>query len=161
VLGPAVVEAGLQLQLELHTAAGDPQLAHQPVPVGWLALDDGHEVRHLADAVRCQEPGDQHRGFREVQLLGHVVSVHRRDLEVAATIGVQQGGEYARRIESGAAEPIHRAIGSHQRCRLQVTDEPVLTDVRIAVQGAFSFESACTVTFTVAGDADRHITRFG
>ncbi len=69
VLCPPVVEAGLHVDLEFHTAAGHPQLAYQPVPVRWLALDDGHEVRYLADAIRRQEPGDEHRGFREVQLL--------------------------------------------------------------------------------------------
>ena len=132
VLGPAVVEPGLDVHLELHGAARHPQVADQPVPVGGLALDDRHEVQHLADPVRRHEPGDQHRGVREVQLLGHVIVGGRRDPEVAALLRVEQRREDARRIEPRAAEEVHRAVGGHQRRRLQVTDEPVITDVRIA-----------------------------
>ncbi len=96
VLGAAVIEPRLQLHHELHGAARYPQLAHQAMPVRWLALDDRHEVQYLADAVGRQEPGDEHGGVREVQLPGDVVTGGRSDLEVTAVVGVQQGREDAR-----------------------------------------------------------------
>ena len=91
----AVVEARLDLDREPHHAAHHPDVPHQPVPVGRRALDDRHEVVHLADPVRGHEPGDQDRGIRQVQLLAHVVVPVRRDPVEAAPVGIQQGREHA------------------------------------------------------------------
>ena len=134
VPGAAVVKSRLQVHDELHGAARHPQVPDQPVPVGWLALDDRHEVEYLADPVRRHEPGDKHRGARHIQLLRHIVVAGGRDPEVAALLGIEQRCEHARRIEPGTAEEVDRSVGCHQRRRLQVTDEAVITDVRIAVQ---------------------------
>ena len=89
VLSLPGIEARLQVPLELHRAAGDPQMPDDTVPASCLALDDGHEVQHLADAIRGHEPGDQHRRVGKVQLLGHVVVGGGPDPEVAAALSIQ------------------------------------------------------------------------
>src|SRR5262249_29837665 len=132
VLGPPVVETRLDLDLEGHGAPRYPQVAHDLVPVGWLAFDHGHEVQDLANAVRGHEPGDQHRGVREIQLLGHVAVAYWRDPEIPALLFVQQRAEHTRRVEPRTAEEVDGAVGAHQRGGLQVTDKSVLTDIRIA-----------------------------
>jgi hypothetical protein len=94
---PAVVEAGCDVDLERHRAA---DAAHQPDQLvavrGDRALDDRHEVDDLADPGRGHEPGDQHGGVRQVQLLGGDDAGLRADPEVAATLLVQQRAEDAR-----------------------------------------------------------------
>jgi hypothetical protein len=127
--GAAVVEPRLQLHEELHLAARYPNLTDDPVAVGRPAFDHRHEVLHLADAIGSQETGDQDRGIREVQLLGDVVVGGRPDAEIAALFGVQQRAEYARRVEARAAEEVDRAIMRYQRSRLQITDQPLITDI--------------------------------
>jgi len=91
-----VVEARLDLDREPHHAADHADVADQPVPVGCRAAGDRHEVVYLADAVRGHEPGDQDRGVRQVELLGHVVVAVRRDPVEATPFGIQQRCEYAR-----------------------------------------------------------------
>jgi hypothetical protein len=135
VRGPAVVEARLYLDREPHHAPHDADVAHQPVPVGRGCPGDGHEVVHLADPVRGHEPGDQDRGVGQVQLPGHVVVPVRRDLVEAAPVGVQQRREHAGRVEPGDAEPVQDAVRGHQRRRLQVADQAVISNVRIAIHG--------------------------
>ena len=49
-----------------------------------------HEVGHLGDAVVGQEPGEQHVGVGQVELLVRRVVELRRDLEAAAAIGVER-----------------------------------------------------------------------
>jgi hypothetical protein len=95
VRAAAVVEAGLELDGEPHDPADHPDVAHQLVPPGRRALDDRHEVVHLADPVGGHEPGDQDRGVGQVQLPGHVVVPVRRDPAETAAPGVQQGREHA------------------------------------------------------------------
>ena len=133
VRGPAVVEPRLDLDREPHDAPHDADVAYQPVPVGRRPVHDRHEVVHLAHPVRGQEPGDQDRRVGQVQLPGHVVVPVRRDLVEAAPVGVQQRREHAGRVEPGNAEPVERAVAGHQRRRLQVADQPVVGDVRVAV----------------------------
>ena len=127
----AVVEARLDLDREPHDPADHPDVADQPVPAGRRALDDRHEVVDLADPVRGHEPGDQDRGVGQVQLPGHVVVPVRRDPVETAAVGVQQRREHAGRVEPGTAEPVQDAVRRHQRRRLQVTDQPMVSDIRV------------------------------
>jgi hypothetical protein len=55
-----------------------------------LPASDGHEIVDLAHPVRREEPGDQDRRFRDVELLGHVIVAVRTDPEVAAVVRVEQ-----------------------------------------------------------------------
>ncbi len=151
VRGPAVVEPGLQVHHELHAAPGHPQVSHQPVPAGGPALDDRHEVQHLADPVGGHEPGDQHGRVWQVQLPGDVVVGGWRDPEVAAAVGVEQRRENAGRVEPRAAEEVHSAVSGHQRRGLQVPDEPVITDVRVTVHVALLRFSVHGRSFRRAG----------
>ena len=121
-----------------------------PLPFGRTRLDR-HEVLHLADAVGVEEARDQDVRVREVQLLvvapplairaGDDASQHRClrahdldrcDAEEAAAVCVEQGGEDARRVEARAAVPVDRAVDGHQRDRVQITDDAVLGDRRVA-----------------------------
>ena len=170
----AVVEPRLDLDREPHDPADHADVAHQPVPAGRRALDDRHEVLHLADPVRGHEPGDQDRGIREVQLPAHVVVAVGRDPVEAAALGIEQGREHARRVESGAAEPVQHAIGADQRRRLQVADEPVIANIRVTSQRFPPSEAEVSVpgrlrslgrilhpgdALMIAVRAVRHITR--
>ena len=71
VLGAAVVEARLHLDLEAHVAAHDDDAADQAMAVQrHLGVVDRHEVLHLPDAVLGQEARDQDVRVGEVELLG-------------------------------------------------------------------------------------------
>src|SRR5258708_20772645 len=106
VLGPPVVKAGLDLGDEVHRTAHHLDLADQPMAVGRLPARDGHEVGHLADPVLGQEPRDQHRRVREVQLTGYVLVSGRGYPHIAALVGVQQASEDTRGVEPGEANPV-------------------------------------------------------
>jgi len=153
----AVAETRLELDREPHRPPDHPDVPDQPVPAGGRALDDRHEVVHLADPVRGHEPGDQYRGIGQVQLPGHVVVAVGRDPVEPAPPGVEQGGEDARGIEPRAAEPVEDAVGAHQCRRLQVADEPMIADVRITSHGLLLRSGyTSTVTSRTAG----HIIRY-
>jgi hypothetical protein len=64
-------------------------------------------------------------------VLADVVVPVGGDSEVTAVIGVKQGGEDARRVEPGTTEPVDNPVRGHQRGRLKVTDQAMLTDIRI------------------------------
>ena len=130
----AVVEPWRAVEHEPHLTAHAAHRPDQPVAVGCpLRVLDRHEVDHLADAAGGHEPGDQDGGVREVELPGDVVGALGGDPEVPAALAVEQRREHARGVEPRAAEPVDGAVGGHQRGGLQVTDQPVLGDRRIAV----------------------------
>src|SRR5215208_7372163 len=114
----SVIEARLYLRTESHRAAHHAHQPHQPVAVGPLSLYNGHEVDHLADAFWGHEPRDQDRGVGEVQLPADVVVPVGADVEVPAAVVVEQGSEYTRGVETGTAEPVDGAVGTHQGCCL-------------------------------------------
>ena len=60
-----------------------------------------HEIFQFADAVRREKAGDQHIGFRPIELFRPDVLSARADLEPPALLVVQDGGKDARRIEEG------------------------------------------------------------
>jgi hypothetical protein len=55
---------------------------------------------------------------------------------VPGPVAVQQRGEHAGGVETRGAEPVHGPLAAHQRSRLQVTDQPVVSDRRVAVHVA-------------------------
>ena len=126
----AVVEARPALELELHLAAYRDHLADEPAHVVRVAVD-GHEVVHLADAVRRQEPGDEHVRVGEVELAHRVAVVHRRDPVEAALLGVEDRREHAGRVEARTAEPVDRAVGADERHAVEVADHAVLGDGQV------------------------------
>ena len=73
----------------------------------------------------------------------------RRDPEVAALLGVQQGREHARRIEPRTTEEVHCSIGGHQGGGLEVADKTVITNVRVTVHNNLLTLAPPTVTLPV------------
>ena len=129
-----VVEPRPDLGLEIQLAPDAAHRAGQAVVVGDDArLLDRHEVDHLGDALRRQEPRDEDSRVGEVHLLCHAV-VDGVKGEVATLPVVEQRGEDARRVEAGAAEPVHGAVRGDERCRLQVADQTVVGDGGIAAR---------------------------
>jgi len=131
----AVIEAGPHLEPEGHLAPHHADAADQPVPVGRRGPGDRHEVVDLAHPIRGHEPGDQDGGVGEIKLPADVVVAVGRDPAVTALVRVEQGREHAGGVEPGTAEPVDAAVGGHQRCGLQVTDQPVVADLGVARQG--------------------------
>src|SRR4029079_9393758 len=84
---------------------------------------DRHVILDLTNAIVVEEPRDEDGGVRPVELLAAEVSAGRRDAKAAAFLIVEDGGEDARRIEVGQAEPIDGAILAHERGRAQVADQ--------------------------------------
>ena len=142
VVRPRVVEPRLHVDREPHRAAHDQDLSHQPVPGGGLVARDRHEVVYFAHPVRRQEPRHQHRAVGEVQLPADVILAVRRNPEVSAFVGIEQGREHARRVESRTAEPVHRSVGGDQSGRLEVTDQAVVADVRVALHAPIFADGA-------------------
>jgi len=130
----AVIEPGLQLDPEPHLAPHHADAAHQPVPLGRRGPGDRHEVVDLTHPIRGHEPGDQDGGVGEIKLLADVVVAVGRDPAMTALVRVEQGREHAGGVEPGRAEPVDAAIGGHEGRGLQVTDQPVVTDVGVARQ---------------------------
>ena len=74
---------------------------------------------------------DEDRSVGKVELLDHAAVTLGSDPEAAAPVPVEQRGEHARGVEAGAAEPVDCAVGGHECCRLQVTDQSMLGDRRV------------------------------
>ena len=126
VRAPAVVEPRRDVDLEPHPPAHTPHHPHQPVIRGDRTPEDRHEIHHLAHAVRGEKPGDQGGGVGEVHLLRRVGSTRGTHPEMATTGVVQQRPEHTRRVETWAAEPIDRPVGTDQRGGVQVSDKPMI-----------------------------------
>jgi hypothetical protein len=71
----------------------------------------------------------------EVQLSDHDIVAFGGDPEPAAPVAVQQGREHAGTVEPRAAEPVHTAVGRDQRRGLQISNQSVLGDRRVASIG--------------------------
>ena len=121
---PGVVEGGFAFDVEGHFAPNYPHVAHQPVPFGWLRRYR-HEVQGLSHAVVREETGEQHVGVRQVELLA-VEVLHGMKGKVTALLVVQDGTEDARGIERRDAQPVYRAVGADERCRVKVSYYPVV-----------------------------------
>ena len=91
-----------------------------------------HEILHLADAVRHQEMGDEDVGVGEVELLGAPTVAAGRDAEQApprsaSRIAAKTLGEST--AESGTNR---RPVGADERYGVQIADQAVLGDRRVA-----------------------------
>jgi hypothetical protein len=130
----AVVEAGRALHLEADLAADTAHDPDQPMAVRrTVGVLDRHEVEHLAHPVGGHEPGDQDGGVGEVQLADHDVVAFGGDPEPAAPVAVQQGREHTGTVEPWAAEPVHTAVGRDQRRGLQISNQSMVGDRRVAL----------------------------
>ena len=140
-LGARVVEARLAVHLEAHSAAHDMQLAHEHRAIAFYRTD-GHEVDELADAVWRQEARHEHVGVGPVELLlAHRVAL-RSNAEVASSLRIEKGREDTRRIETRIAEPVDRAVHSHECRGAHVAHDAVVLDGQVA-HTAFA-QSVCT-----------------
>ncbi len=90
--GASVVEAGIAPHPETYLASNSLCPTHEVVcDAGVL---HGHEVGQLGDAAVGQEPGEQHIGIWQIQLLVHRVVELRRDLEAATAIGIEESRKH-------------------------------------------------------------------
>jgi hypothetical protein len=109
--GSSVVEPWRAFQDESHLSAYNPHQTDQQVPIGSdLGFIDGHEIDHFPDTIRCHEPRDQDGSVGEVQLSRDGIVALGCDPESPTLVPIEQGGENARRVEAGAAEPIDGSI---------------------------------------------------
>ena len=133
-LAPVVERRGA-LQPERQLAADAPDDPNDPVllrPLGPRLPVDRHEVHDLADALGCEETGDEDVGVGEIHLaLSHGVR-GGRDPEGPAALRIEDRAEDAGRVEVREAEPVDRSVQSDERDRVKVADDPVMLDRRIA-----------------------------
>ena len=94
----------------------------------------GHEVGYLGDAVRIEEPRQQHVGVREIELLARGTLEERRDLESSATLGIDEGCEDRWRVEVRQAEEVDGSVHAHQSNGVEVADDTVFPDGRITTR---------------------------
>ena len=79
-----------------------------------------------------EEARDEDVRVGEVELLRRPALGRRGDPVVAAALPVEDRAEDARRVEVRAAVPVDRAVGAHERRRVEVADDPVLGDREVA-----------------------------
>ena len=132
---PAVVERRIAIQAERELAADPPDDPHDLVlllPLGPGLQMDGHEVHDLADAFGREEPGDQDVRVGQVHLAAAEGVGGGGDPEGSSAGVVEDRAEDAGRVEMRKAEPVDRPVQGHQRDRVEVADDAVVLDGRIA-----------------------------
>ena len=134
MLRAAVVEPGPALEHERHLAAHRDHPAQELAAVLRVAVDR-HEVLHLAHAVGRQEARDEDVRVGEVELLRGVLGVRRRDPVEAALVGVEDRREDARGVEPLGAVPVDRPVGADQGNGVEIADDAVLGDGKVAAVG--------------------------
>ncbi len=126
----AVVEAGGDPRPERHRPADAEHPPDQSVAPDLRGHPDGHEVQDLAHGVTGVEAGEEHVRVRNVELTGSRGG-RGGQLEGASAVGVEDGAEYARRVERRTAVPVDGAVRADQRHGVHVADEAVLGDGEI------------------------------
>ena len=132
VRGAGIVEARVAAHAEAYLPAHRLHPAHEVV--GLAGVLHRHEVGELGDAVVGEEAGEEDVGVGEIELLARRLAELRRDLEAAAALGVEERREHRRRVEGGEAEEVDRAVLAHQRHRVEVADDAVVLDGRVATR---------------------------
>ena len=122
----AVVEA----QRELHTHRHGAANALDDTDNGGIGVSRRHEVDEPNRTVRCLERGLEHEGVALVAASGRVEVAFGLDRPVPVLGIAEESREDRTRVEPGDAQPVDFAVTAHQRCRLQVPDEPVILDER-------------------------------
>jgi hypothetical protein len=124
MLGASVVEGRTALQPKRHSAVHNAHSTNELIGGRIVRVSDRHVIGNLTDAVGVKEFGDQNIGVRPVMLFLPDVLTSRRNAKSAAFLVVQDGGEYARRIEVGHAKPVNRAIHANHCRRVQIANSP-------------------------------------
>ena len=95
---------------------------------------DGHEVHDGNDTCGRGEGGLQDIGVLHVRLRGSVYPAGP-DAEPAADVLVEDRGKDARRVETGQAQPVDRAVHTDQCRRRHVAYESVVVQVDLLRSG--------------------------
>ena len=121
--GAGVVVAGLVVAEDLHFARLAAHDAVNLVVGPWWSLRvvvvvvlGRHEVRQVQHAAGGGERGTQYVGVGYVGLVGGGHRGRGSNAKVPSHVGVQYGGENARRVKAWEAAPVDRAVGPDQ-CR--------------------------------------------
>jgi hypothetical protein len=121
---PRVVEGGSALDVEGHPAPYDPDVTDEPVTLTPLS-EDGHEIHDLGHSLRGEEPGEQHVGVRQIQLVT-VGVLHRAQIEASAPLVVEDGAENARRVEGRQTQPVYRPVSPDERRCVKIPHDPMV-----------------------------------
>ena len=124
--GAGVVEAGGASHLVLDLTSHRLHPPHQSA--GVLLGMDRHEVGDLHHTLGGEEPGEQHVGVGQVELLVPRLVESGDDLEASSCVGVEQAGEDRGGVEVWKAEEIHGPVQRNQRGRLEIPDDGVRLD---------------------------------
>ena len=93
-------------------------------------MDNTHRRHQRSSAPLCEAGGNHPRR-------GDAPGNSSRATWQAAAIRIEQGRADAGRVEAGAAEPVHGAVRRHERGRLQISYQRVITNVGVAGHHAF------------------------
>ena len=126
----AVVEPGGGPHTERHRAPDALHTADQALPITRRRVPKRHEVLNLADSLFGEESGDEHIRVGKVEL-SRPGGDRSRECKEATLTGVQQGAEDARRVESGAAEPIDGPVRPDEGDAMEIPDEAVVGDRQV------------------------------
>src|SRR5215469_3233293 len=146
---PGVVEPGSDLGPEGDRSAYAHCAPDQAVPAGLAGVaSDRHEVLDFANALVGEEPGDQHVGVGEVELLGLRGRVGGQ-FERPAPVRIEDRGEHAGGVEARAAVPVDGAVRANQGDAMQVANQSVVGDRQVASARLLPAAHACVLPVLV------------
>src|SRR5262249_42211068 len=131
VAGAAVVETGVEDDVEGRLAPDALGPADEGVAVLGLVGAYWHEVGDLGDAVLVERAGDQHVRVWEVHLLDGAGGLAWPDPEATAVLDVEQAAEHRRRPEVGVRHEVDGPVRAHQRHGVEVADDSVVLDRQV------------------------------
>src|SRR5579883_73515 len=136
VLIASIIKGGPAGQNNLQRAIDDVDRADQGVlKLVRLASLDGHEIGQFRVAIMRSKTRQQNIRIGIIELLilaGHVGGM---DAEEAPFLRVEQCAKDARRVDAWKTIPIDRAILAHQRHRMQIPDNRIVTDRQVGGRG--------------------------
>src|SRR6267378_4906685 len=126
---PAVIEGGAAYGRNPGRPANAADTPIKMMVLGRIGgQPGGHEVFHFGDAIRQQKARYQDIGGRPVKLLlPHAVS-EGGNLKPSALFVVEDGPEYAGRVELRITVPVNGTVLPHQRDGAHVADDAVVFD---------------------------------
>ena len=128
----AVVEPRREPPPHRHRAGHAFDRPHQLPHRRQMMVGKRHRVDDADDAAIGGEGGFEDVGARQVAA-GRVERNRGLQLEAAAAVSVEDGGEHARRVEVRQTQPVDRPVARDQRRRPAVADQGVVLDRSVAV----------------------------
>ena len=127
MIGAGIVEGGSALQMKRDTTADNADAPDQFFPYSADAADR-HVILDFSHTFVVQKTGDEDSGVRPVELLVPKIVSGGGNSKAPAFVIVKYGGKDARGVEVRQAQPVNRAIHSHQSRRTHVADNSIILD---------------------------------